>query len=156
MTQTTRPVVPAGGTMDELGRLWTLGWPVALGGVGMLAMSAVDTVMVGSLGESALAALQASVMWIHGLGVLGRGVLMGVDPIVTQAHGRGDGRRIGSALRASLVAVALVSPLLMAAYWVAAPGLDLLGQRGRAAGRGADTGAARARGAGGGPDEHVA
>ena len=115
-------------TPSELARLWSLGWPVALGGVGMLAMSAVDTAMVGSLGTAALAALQASSMWIHALGVLGRGVVMGVDPIVTQAHGRGDAGAIGGALRAAMATALLVSVPIIAAYWVAEPVLSVLGQ----------------------------
>ena len=54
------PIVAPGGNADEVRTLWRLGWPVALGGVGMLGMGAVDTAMVGPLGEQALEIGRAS------------------------------------------------------------------------------------------------
>lgn len=121
-------VQPVGSNAAELAKLWSLGWPVVVGGVGMLAMSAVDTAMVGPLGPAALAALSAATMWIHGLGILGRGAMMGVDPIVTQAWGRGDRAEIASATRSVIVAALLLSVPMALAYQVAAPGLAVLGQ----------------------------
>ncbi len=122
------PIVAPGGNADEVRTLWRLGWPVALGGVGMLGMGAVDTAMVGPLGEQALAALSASNMWVHGLGVFGRGIMMGVDPIVSQAYGRGDSERIAGATRAVLLLAVFIAVPLWAGYQLAAPGLQALGQ----------------------------
>jgi MATE family multidrug resistance protein len=121
--------VPAPGSpRRELSLLWSLGWPVSLGGLAMLAMGVVDVAMVGALGEGAVATLAAANLWIHGLGILGRGVLMGLDPIVTQAFGRGDRADAGAALRVGLVAAVLVGVVLALGHGLTAAGLGLLGQ----------------------------
>ncbi len=122
------PIRVPGDNAAEVRTLWRLGWPVALGGVGMLGMGAVDTAMVGPLGEQALAALSASNMWVHGLAVFGRGIMMGVDPIVSQAYGRGDSERIAGAARAVLLLAVLIAIPLWGGYQLAAPGLQALGQ----------------------------
>jgi MATE family multidrug resistance protein len=122
------PIRAPGDNAEEVRTLWRLGWPVALGGVGMLGMGAVDTAMVGPLGEQALAALSASNMWVHGLAVFGRGIMMGVDPIVSQAHGRGDSQRIAGAARAVLLLAVLIAIPLWGGYQLAASGLQALGQ----------------------------
>jgi MATE family multidrug resistance protein len=122
-------VTPPGTSREELARLWSLGWPVSLGGIGMLAMGLVDIAVVGMIpGEDALAALAVGNLWVHGTGVVARGVLMGLDPVVSQAFGARDDAAAARALRAGLVTSGIVSVGLIAAYLLAGPGLRLLGQ----------------------------
>ncbi len=96
--------------------------------MGMLSMGLVDTFMVGRLGPEALAAVALGDLWTFASVVIAQGLLMGLDPIVSQAHGRRDGEAAGrAAQRGCVLAVLLTVPV--SATWLAAePALVLLGQ----------------------------
>lgn len=128
MTQPAQTVAPPGTTREELARIWALSWPVSVAGLGMLMMGLVDTAFVGVLGDQAVAAMASANMWVHGLGIAARGVVMGITPIVAQAEGRGDAEGSAAGLRAVLVVSLGVAAVLFVAYQFAAPGLRWLGQ----------------------------
>ncbi|MDH5588723.1 MAG: MATE family efflux transporter [Gemmatimonadota bacterium] len=95
-------------TRGDIGTLIRLAFPVAVIQVGMMAMGAVDTIMVGRVSATDLAAVALGVIYFFGVAVFGMGVLFALDPVISQAVGGDD--RVGVARgvqRGLLLAVAL-------------------------------------------------
>jgi MATE family multidrug resistance protein len=91
-------------------------------------MSFVDTLMVGRLGNDALAGIAIGSTVFHFVLVMLGGVLYGVGPIVSQAFGADDPETAARAARQSLwMGVLLFLPAFLL-YWNAYPLLILLGQ----------------------------
>jgi len=63
--------------------------PVVLAELGWVTMGIVDTVMVGSLGASAIGAVGLSSMLFFAVTVFAMGLLLGLDPLVAQNFGAG-------------------------------------------------------------------
>ena len=112
----------------ELLRLVRLAWPIAAAQVGNMLMGMVDTLFVGRVGVEALAALSLGNAFLYGTLLIGQGLVLGIDPLVTQAHGAGDGRATALALQRGLVVSGLVTLLVSLSLWFTAPVLVLLGQ----------------------------
>ncbi len=95
----------------DLGILFSLAWPTAATQVGMLLFGIVDIWMLGRLGSTAIAAAGLADVIGFGSLIFGFGLVMGIDPIVTQAHGAGGtaARASGLALQRGLVLAGLVS-----------------------------------------------
>jgi multidrug resistance protein, MATE family len=74
----------------EVRALLRLAIPVVLSELAWMMMSVVDTIMVGRLSPEAIGAvgLSSSLYYIPAL--FGIGLLLGLDTLVSQAHGRGD------------------------------------------------------------------
>ncbi len=53
-------------------------------------MTTVDTIMVGPLGPAAIGALGVSNSAFYSIAIFGLGLLLGLDTLVSQAHGAGD------------------------------------------------------------------
>jgi MATE family multidrug resistance protein len=105
----------------ELRRLIALAVPIVITQVGTMGLVVVDTLMIGQVSVEALAAASLGATWTLGTSVVGMGLLYGLDPIITQAHGAGDGRRLGEALQRGLVlAVAVSAPLALVWWWTGA------------------------------------
>jgi MATE family multidrug resistance protein len=87
----------------ELSVLTRLAVPVALTQLVLMAMGVVDLLMLGHLGEEALAAAALANAWITGCQLVLQGFLFGLDPIVSQAHGAHDKRGVSLALQRGLI-----------------------------------------------------
>jgi multidrug resistance protein, MATE family len=74
----------------ELGALLVLAIPVVLSELGWMAMSIVDTIMVGRLSPAAIGAVGVSSAIFYAPALFGIGLLLGLDTLVAQAFGRGD------------------------------------------------------------------
>lgn len=74
----------------ELGALLLLAIPVVLSELGWVAMSIVDTIMVGRLSPAAIGAVGVSSAIFYTPALFGVGLLLGLDTLVSQAFGRGD------------------------------------------------------------------
>lgn len=111
---------------EELRALLRLAIPIILTNLGSQLMNTVDTVMLGHLSKEALAAAGVGGVWIMGTSMFAMGLLHGMDPIVTQAHGARDGKRAGLALQRGLVLALLVS-LPLALAWTLTGRMLLLG-----------------------------
>jgi MATE family multidrug resistance protein len=112
----------------ELARLFRLAWPIMGAQVGNMLMGTVDTVFVGRVGVDALAAASIGNAFLYGTLLTGQGLVLGMDPLVTQAHGAGDGRGTGLALQRGLVVSVLVTAVVSLVLAFTAPMLVLLGQ----------------------------
>jgi multidrug resistance protein, MATE family len=74
----------------ELGHLVRLAVPLALAQAGHSAMGAVDTAVVGHAGAVQLAGVGLGNGIFFAIGFLGIGLLMGSDPLISQAVGAED------------------------------------------------------------------
>jgi MATE family multidrug resistance protein len=96
----------------EMRALARLAWPVVATQVGMMAFGIVDTKMVGLLGARELAAVGLVDAVLFGTLIGGIGLVMGIDPIVAQAHGAGNDRAASRGLQeGTLLALAATVPL---------------------------------------------
>lgn len=112
----------------ELRDLVALALPVAVVQMGLVSQGLVDTAMVGRVTETELAAVTLGNLYFFSVAVFGMGLLLALDPLVSQAYGAGDHGDIRSAVQRGLVlsvALALATSLLLA---LADPVLALLGQ----------------------------
>jgi MATE family multidrug resistance protein len=112
----------------ELRELWLLAWPLVMTQLGFMMLGVVDTLLLGHVSVEALGASALATMWGWGSLALGMGAVLGMDPLVSQAHGDRDEAAAALALqRGILVAVAMSIPVT--AFWaLTGPGLVLLGQ----------------------------
>jgi MATE family multidrug resistance protein len=83
-------VSPTARFRSELGALLLLAIPVVLSELGWMAMSIVDTIMVGRLSPAAIGAVGISSAIFYTPALFGIGLLLGLDTLVAQAYGRGD------------------------------------------------------------------
>jgi MATE family multidrug resistance protein len=88
-----------------------LAWPVVMAQVGIMLMGVVDTAMVGRVSTSAVAAVALGhIYWVN-VTVLGMGILMVLDPVVSQATGAKDHEAVARGVqRGVLMALALSVP----------------------------------------------
>ena len=89
--------------------------PVVLAQVGIMLMGVVDTAMVGRIGADAVAAVALGhIYWIN-LTILGIGILMALDPVVSQAFGAGDAAGVRKGVqRGAVLALMLTIPTSLA------------------------------------------
>lgn len=110
------------------GPLFRLALPIIAVNLGMSLMGAVDTLMVGRVSAQALAAVAIGNVAFFALAMLGVGIVLSLDPVISQALGADDPRGVALGVqRGVILAVLLAIPLgaLLAFAEVAA---DLLGQ----------------------------
>lgn len=108
--------------------LLRLALPVIGVNLGMVVMGAVDTLMVGRISAEALAAVAVANVYYATVSMFGLGILLALDPLISQALGAGDER---GAIRAAQrgVALALILSLpVMAALIFTGPALTLFRQ----------------------------
>ena len=100
----------------ELRTLFGLSAPVAAAQLGMMTMGVIDTMMVARVGPGPLAAVALASTWAWSSGAVAQGIVQGMDPLVSQAHGEGDGDAMGLALQRGLVVAGLVTIPLVALW----------------------------------------
>jgi MATE family multidrug resistance protein len=88
-----------------------LALPVVVVQVGMMLLGVVDTMVVGRLSSTALAAVALGHVAIIAVSSFGIGLLMALDPLVAQAFGAGDEAAIRRSMqRGMVIAVGLMVP----------------------------------------------
>jgi MATE family multidrug resistance protein len=116
--------------LGELRRLVALAWPVVIGQLGMMTMNVVDALMVGRLGEEALAGVALGNTWAFMGLILGFGTAFGIDPLLSQARGAGDTAGYERALRNGAALLTLLSLGIMVQHLLTEPALRSLQQPG--------------------------
>ncbi|MEP7327219.1 MAG: MATE family efflux transporter, partial [Gemmatimonadota bacterium] len=96
-------------TRQEFQQLLRLAMPMVLIQVGMMSMGVVDTLIVGHLSAQALAAVALGNIYYFGWAILTVGILMVLDPIVSQAVGAGDQGAIARGIQRGIVLAVLLS-----------------------------------------------
>lgn len=112
----------------HLRRLSALAGPIV--GAQLFAMSLwlVDTLMLGRVGIEPLGAASLGRLWVMGTIVFAMGLLCGIDPIASQAHGAGDDATLSlSFQRAMVLALWLTVPIGLL-WWLTEPMLLWSGQ----------------------------
>jgi MATE family multidrug resistance protein len=102
--------------------------PVALAQLAIMGMGFVDLVVVGRVSVEAFAAVAIANPWQYGTLLFASGILMGLDPLVAQAHGAREGERAALALQQGIVLALLMSPWVILAWTQTEEVLVLLGQ----------------------------
>lgn len=129
MTEDTTPDIPAeGSALEEARRLTTLAWPVIIGQIGFILMGVVDLIVVGMLGEGPQASLALGNTWSFGVLIVGMGVLMGLDPVFSQAAGARDKAVMGRTMVQATALGLLLSVPLIVAHLLTTPALTLFEQ----------------------------
>src|SRR5438105_3040754 len=76
-----------------------LAGPIVITQIGSMSMGLVDTAIVGRVGERELAGVAMGVVLTLFVAIAGSGMLIAIDPLVSQAIGAKDPRAARSALR---------------------------------------------------------
>ena len=74
----------------DVRRVLTLAVPVAFAELGWMAMTTVDTIMIGNLGPAAIGAIGVGSSAFYSFAIFGMGLLLGLDTLVSQAYGAGN------------------------------------------------------------------
>ena len=114
-------------TLSEFRPLMRLAGPVILAEVGWMSMGLVDTIMVGPLGPAAIAATGMGSSVFTAIAIFGMGLMLGLDALVSQAHGAGDERDCVHWLHQGVWLACGVAPIVMALTWFAFTTLDRWG-----------------------------
>ncbi|MYI45974.1 MAG: MATE family efflux transporter, partial [Gemmatimonadetes bacterium] len=112
----------------ELRALAALALPVAVVQMGLVAQGLVDTAMVGRVDAAQLGAVTLGNLYFFTVAVFGMGLLLALDPLVSQAFGAGDEDAIEVAIQRGVVlsvTLAVVASVFLA---VAEPVFVLLRQ----------------------------
>ncbi len=113
---------------EDLRVLLRLATPVAVVQIGLMAMGAIDTVMVGRVSATDLAAVAIGNLYFFGIAVFGMGVLYALDPVIAQAVGAGDRVGIARGVQRGGVIATLLSAAAMLLLLPAGPFLTLARQ----------------------------
>lgn len=97
------PLAAFGPSRRELRDLVKLALPVAVVQMGLVSQGLVDTAMVGRVDAIELAAVTLGNLYFFGVSVFGMGLLLALDPLVSQAFGAEDHDQIRVSIQRGLV-----------------------------------------------------
>jgi MATE family multidrug resistance protein len=103
-------------TSRELRRLSQLAAPVVATQLGSMTLGVVDMLMLGRFSTEALSSSALARVWLMGTFIIFQGLLLGLDPHFSQAHGRQDEEHLSLTLQRGVV-LALAMSLPLAALW---------------------------------------
>jgi multidrug resistance protein, MATE family len=112
---------------EPLRELLRLAGPVVVAELGWMFMGVVDTIMVGPLGPEAIGAVSVGHIFIDLIAIVGIGMLLGLDTLVSQSYGAGDIADCDHSLWQGLYLAFLFSPIGMLAVYAAAPVMRIAG-----------------------------
>jgi MATE family multidrug resistance protein len=107
--------------------LIALALPLVLGEFGWMMMSVVDSMMVGRVSKEAMGAVSLGGVLFYAVAVLGMGMMLGLDALVSQAFGAGDRADCHHSVVNALWIALPLAPVLMAAQWAWIPLLPVFG-----------------------------
>jgi len=112
------PVFIARTRGEEIRRLLQLAIPVAGTHISMMLLGFVDTVMLGHYDPKAMAASAGANVFTFATMFFANGILLGLDPLIAQAHGAGEGEKAALAFqRGSVLSLILAIPVALAWLW---------------------------------------
>jgi MATE family multidrug resistance protein len=112
----------------ELRALGKLALPIVVIQVGLMFMGVVDTIMVGHVSAAALAAVALGNLYFFAAAIFGMGVLLALDPVVSQAVGAQDEVAIARAVQRGFVISMLLTLFVSAVLPTAGSVLHALRQ----------------------------
>jgi len=96
-------------TREDVRALTDLAAPIVVTQIGIMAMGLVDTIMVGHVSASALAAVALANLYLFAVSIFGLGTLFSLDPIIAQALGARDDEGVARGLQRGLLLAALLT-----------------------------------------------
>ena len=100
---------------QEIKSMAALAWPVVLSQLGLVTLGLTDILVVGQVSEQALAAVSLGHLFSFALLIVCFGILRGIDPFVSQAHGAGRGEELsGVWARSVCITLCGVVPVTLA------------------------------------------
>jgi MATE family multidrug resistance protein len=99
--------------------------PVVATQLGVMMLWVVDLLMVGAVGVEALGTVSLGRVWIVTTLIFSMGILFGIDPLITQAHGAGDSDLMSRTLQHGLV-LSLAISIPIGVMWLYTEELLLL------------------------------
>jgi len=117
----------------EINATVKLALPIALTQLGQVAMMTSDLVLVGHLGDSAIAAAALAQTVLFAAFMVGMGVMSAVSPLAAQAYGAREPRMVRRSLRVGLWAAVLLGVPMTALQYCGEDVLRALGQNGETA-----------------------
>ncbi len=119
---------PTSAWRKELRILLRLSAPLMASQVGMMLLGVVETIIVGHAGTTALAAASLGHVWMQGGILIATGVVLGADPILSQAHGANDTRTLALTFQRGLLLSVLLGIPVSLLWLFTAPVLSRFGQ----------------------------
>ncbi|ADV61471.1 MATE efflux family protein [Isosphaera pallida ATCC 43644] len=105
--------------LSELGSVWKLALPVAASELAWATMNLVDLLVLGRVGVKAIAAASLGSTLHFMTIIVGMGLLAGMDPMVSQAHGAGERRDARQTLfHGGWLAIAMTAPMMLIVWAV--------------------------------------
>jgi MATE family multidrug resistance protein len=111
------------GISQEFRPMLRLAAPMALTELGWLAMTFIDTFMVGRLPDSAgaIGAVSLGVALFYTIGLFGSGIMLGMDTQIAQAYGAGRLEECHRSMWNAVYLACILSPVLMIAVLAVIP-----------------------------------
>ena len=123
------PPAPAAGLWrSEINATVKLALPIALTQLGQVAMMTSDLILIGHLGDGALAAAALGQTVLFAAFVLGMGLVSAVAPLAAQAFGAREPRMVRRSLRVGLWAALMLGVPMTTLQYMGEDALRLLGQ----------------------------
>jgi MATE family multidrug resistance protein len=104
-----------------------LAGPVVLAELAWMAMSIIDTLMVGRVGPAAIGAVGLGSVLYFTVAMLGMGTLLGLDTLVSHAFGANRLDECNRALLHGVYLSLLLTPVLMGMVWLSIPLIERFG-----------------------------
>ncbi len=112
---------------SSLSELLRLAGPVILAELGWMFMGVVDTIMVGPLGPTAIGAVSVGHIFVDFVTIVGIGLLLGLDTVVSQSYGAEDMADCDHSLWQGLFLAVAFTPLGMLSVYGVEPALKIAG-----------------------------
>ncbi|MCA9554795.1 MAG: MATE family efflux transporter [Myxococcales bacterium] len=106
------------GLLHEAGRLVRLAAPMMVAQGGLMTMGVVDTFVIGRVSALEMGAVSLGNTLASVILVLGLGLVMGLEPLVSQAHGAGEGEAARGWFASGIWLALMVSLPLAALLWI--------------------------------------
>jgi multidrug resistance protein, MATE family len=111
----------------ELRAMLGLAAPLVLSELGWMAMGIEDTMFVGRVSAEAIGAVSLGTVVFYTIGIFASGLLLGLDTLVSQAHGAGDFDDGRHSLVNGVWLALLLIPAVMGIVWAFVPALAMFG-----------------------------
>jgi MATE family multidrug resistance protein len=115
-------------TSAELREMVRIAAPIVLVNMGLMMQGIVDTLMLGHLSPQALAAGAVGNLYFYNIVVFGMGLLMSLDPVVSQALGAGDAAGVARGVQRGMLLAVAASVVAVCAMLPASSVLELARQ----------------------------
>jgi len=115
-------------SLQDFRQLFALAVPVVFVQLGLMAMGVVDTMIMGRVSAESLAGVAVGGVYTYALGNFGFGMLMSLDPLVSQAVGAKDEPSVVRAFQRGIVIAGALGVFAVLAMLPVEPVLRALGQ----------------------------